>query len=85
MDSNAFSEFLLSYFEGKKTLVEYFDSGCSMIYIYLGNDLLSVQLEPTQIGISVTHDFEHFVEYTTVPQKVFYSVDEAEKFIRNLG
>ncbi|GAA0545039.1 hypothetical protein LX66_2961 [Chitinophaga japonensis] len=81
-----FIKFLNDYFKGKRVDVKHFPSGCSMIDIYITEkDLICVQVEPSQIGISKIEDYPNYFDLSTISDNVFYSNADAENFILRMN
>lgn len=84
-DKNNFVDFLRRYFSSKTIKVKHFDSGCSMVDIFLDEkDVLCVQIEPSQIGISIIEDFINYFDLRNTSDNVFYSNMDAETFVLNM-
>lgn len=82
IDKEIFIDFLNRHFEFKKITVQHFDSGCSMVDIYINeDDVLCVLLEPSQIGISKVKDYSNSFDLSTISDNIFYSNTEAEYFV----
>lgn len=65
--------------------IEHFESGCSMANIHPDEGrLVCVQIEPLQIGISITRNDPEYIDLSTIPDHVFYSNEEAEAFLFSL-
>lgn len=86
IDKESFINFLNNRFLGKEIKVQHFDSGCSMIDVYIDEkDALCIQIEPpSQIGISIIEDYKNYMDLSTFADHVFHSNKEAEDFILQL-
>ena len=81
-----FTSFVESLFKEKKVQKQNFDSGCSMIDVYINEvDMLVVQIEDDLIGVSLIKDYINYIDLSTISDIVFTSNQEAENYLISLG
>lgn len=86
IDKNSFIDFLNHHFESKRIDVQHFDSGCSMVDIFLDErDMICVQIEPSLIGVSMIENYPDAFDLSTIPDNVFYTNADAASFILSRG
>lgn len=82
IDKNSFIKFLGDHFKSKEIKVQHFDSGCSMLDIYLNDrGMICVQTEPLQIGVSKINDYPNYFDLSAISDNIFYSNVDAEAYV----